>query len=76
MEASASHTFLSVGGIVDSHKYREGIELFNAGEFFDAHEALEDVWREAGGAEKPFLQGLIQIAVALHHYSTANFAGA
>lgn len=61
---------------MDSQKYAQGIALFNAGEFFDAHEALEDVWRESSGPEKPFLQGLIQIAVALHHYSTGNLVGA
>jgi len=26
-------------------RLREGIALFNAGEFFEAHEALEDAWR-------------------------------
>ena len=53
-----------------------GIELFNRAAFFDAHEALEDVWRAAPQAEKKFLQGLIQVAVALHHYGNGNTAGA
>jgi len=52
------------------------MELFNAGSFFDAHEALEDVWRELQGEEKDFLQAVIQAAVGLHHYSTGNVAGA
>ena len=56
--------------------YRHGIELFNRGEFFDAHEVLEDVWRAAPAPEKKFLQGLIQVAVALHHYSRGNLVGA
>ena len=56
--------------------YRHGIELFNRAAFFDAHEALEDVWRAAPQAEKKFLQGLIQVAVALHHYGNGNLAGA
>ena len=56
--------------------YREGIRLFNHGEFFDAHEVLEDVWRAAPEPEKRFLQGLIQVAVALHHHSTGNPLGA
>lgn len=55
---------------------RDGIELFNRGEFFEAHEALEDVWRAAPQAEKKFLQGLIQVAVALHHFGNGNLAGA
>jgi|SRR4051812_37991297 predicted metal-dependent hydrolase len=53
-----------------------GIRLFNQGEFFEAHEALEDVWRAAPAPEKKFLQGLIQVAVALHHFGNGNLAGA
>ncbi|HXE90805.1 MAG TPA: aminotransferase class I/II-fold pyridoxal phosphate-dependent enzyme [Terriglobales bacterium] len=53
-----------------------GLELFDQRRFFDAHEALEDLWREAVGPERRFLQGLIQVAVGLHHYSTGNIAGA
>ncbi len=62
--------------LVDAAKFQHGIELFNAGSFFDAHEVLEDVWRECQGAEKDCLQALIQAAVGLHHYSTGNIAGA
>jgi dTDP-4-amino-4,6-dideoxygalactose transaminase len=52
------------------------MELFNAGSFFDAHEVLEDVWRELQGKDKEFLQALIQAAVGLHHHSTGNLTGA
>jgi predicted metal-dependent hydrolase len=61
---------------VDSHRFAEGIKLFNSAEFFEAHEVLEDVWRAAPAAEKRFLQGLIQVAVALHHHSKENRVGA
>ncbi len=53
-----------------------GFRLFNQGRFYDAHEALEDAWREAGEPLRSFLQALIQIAVGLHHHSTGNLAGA
>jgi uncharacterized protein len=53
-----------------------GIELFNRGEFFDAHEVLEDVWRAAPLTEKKFLQGIIQVAVALYHFGNKNSIGA
>lgn len=56
--------------------YQRGLALFNAEKFFDAHEVLEDVWRATEGPEKNFLQGLIQAAVALHHYSQQNSEGA
>jgi predicted metal-dependent hydrolase len=61
---------------VDKAGFRHGIELFNRGEFYECHEVLEDVWRAAPAEEKLFLQGLIQIAVALHHHSQGNCAGA
>jgi uncharacterized protein len=61
---------------VDSVRFREGIKLFNSAEFFEAHEVLEDAWRAAPAAEKKFLQGLIQVAVALHHHSKENRVGA
>ena len=54
---------------------RRGIDLFNEARFFDAHEALEDVWRAAAPAEKKYFQGLVQVAVAFHHHSTGNFVG-
>jgi len=63
-------------GLVDRTGYLAGIELFNRGEFFEAHEVWEDVWRAAPEAEKKFLQGLIQVAVAFHHHSKGNLAGA
>ena len=55
---------------------RPGITLFNQGRFFDAHEALEDVWRPARGRRRRFLQALIQVAVGLHHHSRGNLIGA
>ncbi len=60
---------------MDSDPYLQGISLFNHGKFFDAHEALEDVWRAAPPENKKFLQGLVQVAVAFHHYSTGNRVG-
>lgn len=49
---------------------------FNSAAFFDAHEVWEDVWRPAVEPERKFLQGLIQVAVAFHHHSKGNIAGA
>jgi uncharacterized protein len=60
---------------VESDKYLQGIALLNEASFFDAHEALEDVWRAAPPQNKKFLQGLVQVAVAFHHYSTGNRVG-
>ena len=42
----------------------KGIELLRAGEYFAAHEALEDAWRAAATDERDFFQGLVHVAVA------------
>lgn len=54
----------------------EGVRLFNAGEFFDAHEVWEDLWADCPAADRRFVQALIQAAVAVYHFSRTNFAGA
>src|SRR5207248_6025892 len=46
---------------------QEAIRLFNDRFFFDAHEVLEEVWRQEHGESRAFLQGLIQICAAYHH---------
>ncbi|HTZ59252.1 MAG TPA: DUF309 domain-containing protein [Acidobacteriaceae bacterium] len=60
---------------MDFSHYGRGIALFNRARFFEAHEVLEDVWRAAPAEDKKFLQGVVQVAVAFHHYSTGNFVG-
>ena len=59
-----------------NNRFAEGIAAFNSARYYDAHEAWEDVWREATSAERLWLQGLVQAAVALHHASTGNHIGA
>jgi predicted metal-dependent hydrolase len=61
--------------ISPQQRLREGIGLFNRGEFFECHEILEAAWLEAAGAEKNFLQGLIQVAVSFYHLRRGNFTG-
>ena len=64
---------------MDSHKkdrlYQKGLEAFNSAHFYDAHEHWEEVWLETPNPDKMFLQGLIQVAAAFHHYSRANLKG-
>ena len=62
---------------MNHERFLAGVRLFNQGKFYDAHEVLEDVWRPLPkGPARQFLQGLIQFAVALHHHSKGNLAGA
>ena len=57
-------------------QYLEGLRLFNAEEFFEAHDVWEELWSESLGDEKKFLQGLIQASVSLFHFGNDNFGGA
>ncbi|MBE3595296.1 MAG: DUF309 domain-containing protein [Candidatus Carbobacillus altaicus] len=54
--------------------YLRFIRLFNEGEFYEAHDVLEELWMEEG--HDKFLQALIQLAVAYYHYDYGNVYGA
>jgi len=56
--------------------YLEGIRLFNEREFFDCHDAFEELWTDTHTEERRFLQGLIQSAVGLYHFGNDNLGGA
>jgi hypothetical protein len=49
-----------------NHDYLYGVDLYNAGYLWEAHEAWEGLWHEAkhDRLQAPFLQGLIQCAAA------------
>ncbi len=56
--------------------YLAGIAHFNACDFFEAHEVWEELWTEYSGPSRKFYQGLIQVAVCLHHFGNGNTRGA
>ena len=56
--------------------YLQGVAYFNACEFFEAHEVWEDLWKNYSGDLRLFYKGLIQAAVALHHFGNGNIRGA
>jgi hypothetical protein len=53
----------------------EGLRCYENGEFFLAHEYWEDIWRKSDEPEKTFLQALIQISAAFHHFQRKNILG-
>lgn len=57
-------------------RYLAGILFFNDRDYFEAHEAWEDLWATMHGDERRFVQGLIQAAVGLFHFSGGNLGGA
>lgn len=44
--------------------FEEGVRLYNAGEYFEAHEVWESLWAEDVTEAREFYQGLIQAAAA------------
>jgi predicted metal-dependent hydrolase len=54
----------------------QAIRQFNNREWFECHETVEELWIGEEGEVRDFYQGLIQIAVALHHWRNGNFGGA
>ena len=55
---------------------RLGIERFNNGEYWLAHEALEGAWNEEPAPIKEMYRGVLQAAVVYYHISIQNYRGA
>lgn len=57
--------------------HRLGVEHFNAGRFFPAHEAWETAWKQARGTrEAEFFKGLSQLGAGYVHLLRGNPHGA
>lgn len=52
------------------------IRQFNSRDWYDCHETIEDLWLGETGEMKDFLQGTLQISVALLHWRNGNHGGA
>jgi uncharacterized protein len=55
--------------------FAKGLDLLRAGEYFAAHEALEDAWRAAPAPERDFFQGLVHVAVAWYQAGRGRRVG-
>ncbi len=55
---------------------RRGAELFDAGAWWSAHEAWEEVWRAYPGRDRDYLKGLIQLAAVNHHLASGRASAA
>jgi sugar phosphate isomerase/epimerase len=54
----------------------EGIALFNRGEFYACHEAIEHEWHAERGVIRALYQGILQIGVGFRHALGGNHRGA
>jgi predicted metal-dependent hydrolase len=52
-----------------------GADLYNAGHYWHAHEAWEEVWLEAPTPLREFYQGLIQVTAAFVHVVRNEYPG-
>jgi uncharacterized protein len=74
--ADTSQDALPNSALQNNQAFRRGIEQFNSGHFFEAHETWEEIWLQSPEPDKTFLQGIIQITAAFHHHSRGNLRGA
>ena len=56
--------------------YEEGLTLFEAGEYHEAHEAFERCWLASEGGDAIYYKGLIQASICMHHAKRRNADGA
>lgn len=54
----------------------KGLEAFNKGDYFRAHEFLEDAWKDDRTTGRDLYQGVLQIAVAYYLIENLNYRGA
>jgi len=54
----------------------KGMELFNAGEYWLAHEHLEEAWKKETGAVRELYRAILQVAVVYLHIERDNYVGA
>ncbi|MFX0560222.1 DUF309 domain-containing protein [Tepidibacillus infernus] len=54
-------------------EYYQFFKKFNEGEYYECHDLLEEIWMI--DKQNKFLQGLLQVAVAIYHFQTGNISG-
>ena len=57
-------------------RFASGVELFNRGEWYAAHDVFEELWHDTADPERRWLQGAVQVAVAMVHLGRDNHNGA
>jgi predicted metal-dependent hydrolase len=53
-----------------------GIEQFNAHEYFECHETLENLWNAEPGPSRILYKGVLQVGVGCYHFLRDNYKGA
>ncbi|HTP63914.1 MAG TPA: DUF309 domain-containing protein [Geobacteraceae bacterium] len=61
---------------IPSAELLRAVDEFNRGDWYDCHDTLEELCVGEKGVLRDFYQGILQVAVALHHWRNGNFRGA
>ena len=64
-----------LGALSPDELLQLGIDLYNGGHYWNAHEAWEEVWLESERGVRGFYQGLIQVAAGFVHVSRNRYPG-
>ncbi len=56
--------------------FQKGLIEYEKGDYFEAHEAWEDLWSDYNLPDRKFIQGLIQLSVSFVHLRNGNMNGA
>jgi hypothetical protein len=56
--------------------FAQGVEHFNAGEYYECHDVMEGLWNNAPEPQRSILHGILQCSVGLHHLLHQNHRGA
>ncbi len=52
------------------------LNFFNNHEWYEAHDAFEEIWNSVDGDERQIIQGILQVSVSQFHLSKGNYNGA
>ena len=52
------------------------LNLFNNHEWYEAHDAFEEIWNTVDGDVRQVIQGILQVSVSQFHLSKGNLNGA
>ena len=55
---------------------REGITLFNQGEYYKCHDALEEAWMQDQSPARELYRGILQVGIAYYQIQRGNYRGA
>ncbi len=53
-------------------RFYDALSLLSAGEYFECHEVLEELWREEQTSLRLFYQGILQVAVGCYHLTVRH----